>query len=77
MNGGLFRNVPFRGKDEHTATQQVANQVRQVLRSRLPCADPISGLRPEMEKKRPKNGFWPHREKGGKMAEKWENGPNG
>ena len=37
----------------------------QDLRSRLPCTDPKSGLRPEMGKKWPKNGFWP-------MAEKWE-----
>ena len=41
------------------------------------CTDPTSGLRPEMGKKeRPKNGFWPHREKGengrktGKLAQK-------
>ena len=44
------------------------------LRSRLPCTDPKSGLRPEMGKKWPKNGFRPHREKGGKMAENfWAN----
>ena len=30
------------------------------------------GLRPEMEKKRPKYGFWGHRGNGRKMAEKWE-----
>ena len=29
------------------------------LRFRLPCTDPKSGLRPEMGKKRLKNGFWP------------------
>ena len=28
-----------------------------------------------MGKKWPKNGFWPHREKEEKMAEKWENWP--
>ena len=41
-----------------------------VLRSRLPCTDLKSGLQPEMGKKWPKNGFWPHREKGRKMAPK-------
>ena len=46
-----------------------------ILRSRLPCTDPKSGLRPEMGKKQPKNGFWPHRKQRGKMAEKWENWP--
>ena len=45
------------------------------LRSRLPCPDTKSGLRPEIGKEWPKNGFWPHREKGKKMAEKWENWP--
>ena len=29
---------------------------------------------PNRAKKWPKNGLWPHREKGGKMAEKWEKG---
>ena len=43
------------------------------LQSRLPCTDPKSGLRPEMGKKWPKNGFWPHRKKGEKMDEKWQN----
>ena len=48
-----------------------------VPRSRWSCTDPKSGLRPEMGKKRPKNGFWPHRKKGdrwpkiGKLAQKW------
>ena len=31
------------------------------LRSRLPCTDPKSGLRPEMGRQWPKNGFWPRR----------------
>ena len=50
--------------------QFCANLARDV---RLPCTDPKSGLRPEMGKRWPKNGFWPHQEKGEKMAEKWEN----
>ena len=37
------------------------------LRSRLPCTDPKSGLRPEMEKNDRKMDFGPT----GKMAEKW------
>ena len=39
---------------------------------RLPCTPSRAS---EMGKKWPKNGFWPHRKKGGKMAEKWENRP--
>ena len=38
------------------------------LQSRLPCTDPNSGLRPEMRKKWPKNGVWPHRQKGKKWS---------
>ena len=45
------------------------------LRSWLLSTDPIPGLRPKMQKKRPKDGLWPHRENGRKMAEKWENWP--
>ena len=45
------------------------------LRSRLPCTDPISSLRPEMGKNWQKHGYWPHREKGGKISEKM--GQNG
>ena len=37
-----------------------------------PCTDPKSGLRPEMGKEWPKNGFWPHRGKGAKWPKKWE-----
>ena len=40
-----------------------------------PVHHPKSGPRPEKERKRLKNGFWPHREKGSKTAEKWENWP--
>ena len=38
------------------------------LRSWLLCTDPISGLRPGMGKKWPKNEFWPQGENGGKMG---------
>ena len=41
----------------------------------LPCTDPVSGLWPEMGKNGRKNGSWPHRQNGAKMAEKWENWP--
>ena len=45
------------------------------LRSQLPCTDPKSGLRPEMGKKWPNNGFWPHREKRKKWPENGKTGP--
>ena len=44
-----------------------------MLRSRLPCTDPKSGLRPEMGQNGRKMDFVPTFQKGGKMAEKWEN----
>ena len=65
--------VPCRDSESSITWQQFQHRGFD-LRSRLPCTDDKSGLRPEMGKKWPKNGFWPHPEKEGKMAEKWENG---
>ena len=56
---------------------EIASDSR-ALQSRLPFPDPKlppTGLPPEMGKKWPKNGFWPHRENGKigpKMGQKWQ-----
>ena len=69
-----YRNHYTSAVSQKIGAHNPPEKIHPKLRSRLPCTDPKSGLRPEMGKKWPKNGVWPHREKGEKMAEKWESG---
>ena len=59
----------------HTGFLDETIEGAKIQEPRVSGTFPISGFRPEMGKKRPKNGFWPHRKNGRKMAEKWENWP--
>ena len=55
--------------------REIVPKHRLALRSRLPCTDPKSGLRPEMGKKMAEKWILAPPGKGQKMAQKWENWP--